>query len=79
MGHMKIDRLLHCSPLKGIDGNAINVILCGAGQNPRLILNYLRISLAQDPIGFHTQPVTHFTVHHLRTGFFRDDYLRMTS
>jgi len=79
MGHMKIDGLLHRNPLKGTDGNAINVILCGGGQNPRLILNYLRIFLAQNPIGFHTQPVTHFTVRRLRTGFFRDDYLRMAS
>ena len=43
IGHMKIDGLLHRNHLKGTDGDAINVILCGAGQNLRLILNYLRI------------------------------------
>ena len=40
---MKDDGLLHRNHLKGTDGDAINVILCGAGQNLRLILNYLRI------------------------------------
>ena len=43
IGHMKTDGLLHRNHLKGTDGDAINVILCGAGQNLRLILNYLRI------------------------------------
>ena len=42
IGHMKTDGLLHRNYLKGTDGDAINVILCGAGQNLRLILNYLR-------------------------------------
>jgi len=40
---MKNDGLLHRNHLKGAEGDAINVILCGAGQNLRLILNYLRI------------------------------------
>jgi IS5 family transposase len=43
IGHMKNDGLLHRNYLKGTDGDAINVILCGAGQNLRLILRYLRI------------------------------------
>ena len=43
IGHMKNDGLLHRNHLKGSDGDAINVILCGAGQNLRLILNYLRV------------------------------------
>ncbi len=43
IGHMKNDGLLHRNHLKGTEGDAINVILCGAGQNLRLILNYLRI------------------------------------
>lgn len=43
IGHMKNDGLLHRNYLKGTAGDAINVILCGAGQNLRLILNYLRI------------------------------------
>ncbi len=43
IGHMKNDGLLGRNYLKGAEGDAINVILCGAGQNLRLILNYLRI------------------------------------
>jgi len=43
IGHMKTDGLLHRNHLKGTQGDAINVILCGAGQNMRLILNYLRV------------------------------------
>jgi len=43
IGHMKNDGLLGRNYLKGTQGDAINVILCGAGQNLRLILNYLRI------------------------------------
>ena len=43
IGHMKNDGLLHRNHLKGTAGDAINVILCAAGQNLRLILNYLRI------------------------------------
>jgi len=44
IGHMKNDGLLHRNHLKGAEGDAINVILCAAGQNLRLILNYLRVS-----------------------------------
>ncbi|MGH8166119.1 MAG: IS5 family transposase [Woeseiaceae bacterium] len=43
IGHMKADGLLHRNHLKGTEGDAINVILCAAGQNLRLILRYLRI------------------------------------
>jgi IS5 family transposase len=43
IGHMKNDGLLHRNYLKGTEGDAINVILCGAGQNLRLILRYLRM------------------------------------
>ena len=43
IGHMKSDGLSHRNYLKGIEGDAINVILCGAGQNLRLILRHLRI------------------------------------
>ncbi len=43
IGHMKNDGLMHRNYLKGSQGDAINVILCGAGQNLRLILRYLRI------------------------------------
>ncbi len=43
IGHMKNDGLMHRNHLKGTQGDAINVILCGAGQNLRLILRHLRI------------------------------------
>jgi IS5 family transposase len=43
IGHMKSDGLLQCNHLKGTEGDAINALLCGAGQNLRLILRYLRI------------------------------------
>ncbi|HKI61097.1 MAG TPA: IS5 family transposase [Mariprofundaceae bacterium] len=43
IGHLKSDGLLHRNYLKGTQGDAINVILCGAGQNLRLILRHLRI------------------------------------
>jgi len=43
IGHMKSDGLLHRNYLKGAQGDAINAILCGAGQNLRLILRHLRI------------------------------------
>ena len=42
IGHMKNDGLMHRNHLKGTDGDTMNVILCGAGQNLRLILRYLR-------------------------------------
>jgi IS5 family transposase len=43
IGHMKNDGLMHRNHLKGTDGDAINAILCGAGQNLRLILRHLRV------------------------------------
>ena len=43
IGHMKNDGLLRRNSLKGAEGDAINVILSGAGQNLRLVLRYLRI------------------------------------
>ena len=43
IGHMKSDGLLGRNYLKGRQGDAINVILSGAGQNIRLILKYLRL------------------------------------
>lgn len=46
IGHMKNDGLMRRNWLKGRQGDAIHVILCGAGQNLRLILNYLRILCA---------------------------------
>lgn len=47
IGHLKSDGLLHRNQLKGREGDAINVILCAAGQNLRLILRHLRILFAQ--------------------------------
>ena len=43
IGDMKNDGLMHRNYLKGTQGDAINGILCGAGQNLRLILRHLRI------------------------------------
>ena len=42
IGHMKNDGLLQRNYLKGAEGDAIHVILCGAGQNLRLVLRYRR-------------------------------------
>ena len=43
IGHMKNDGLMHRNYLKGAQGDAVNVILCAAGQNLRLILRYMRM------------------------------------
>ena len=45
IGHMKSDGLLGRNFLKGIQGDAINAILCGAGHNMRKILARLRVLL----------------------------------
>ena len=42
IGHMKADGLLGRNFLKGMQGDAINAILCGAGHNMRKILARLR-------------------------------------
>jgi IS5 family transposase len=42
IGHMKTDGRLDRNFLAGTRGDAINALLCGAGYNLRLILNYLR-------------------------------------
>lgn len=42
IGHMKSDGRLLRSPLKGTKGDAIFAILCGCGQNIRIILRHLR-------------------------------------
>ena len=41
IGHMKADGRLDRNFLAGGRGDAINALLCGAGYNLRLILNYL--------------------------------------
>ena len=43
IGHMKTDGLLSRNRLLGREGDRINAILCGAGQNLRLILKKLRL------------------------------------
>jgi len=45
IGHMKSDGLLARTWLKGIEGDAIHAVLCGAGHNLRLILAHLRVPL----------------------------------
>jgi hypothetical protein len=45
IGHMKSDGLLGRSFLKGMEGDAINALLCGAGHNLRKILARLRALL----------------------------------
>jgi IS5 family transposase len=45
IGHMKADGLLGRKFLKGMQGDAINAILCGAGHNMRTILARLRALL----------------------------------
>ena len=42
IGHMKTDGRLDRNFLAGPRGDATNALLCGAGYNLRLILNYLR-------------------------------------
>jgi IS5 family transposase len=46
MGHMKQDGRLGRNPLKGALGDAMHVVLCGAGQNIRLLLKKLRLLFA---------------------------------
>ena len=43
IGHMKEDGLLERSHLAGPDGDAINVILCAAGHNMRLLTRWIRL------------------------------------
>ena len=47
IGHMKSDGRLARNFLKGIEGDAINALLCGAGHNMRKILKKLRLLCAQ--------------------------------
>jgi IS5 family transposase len=46
IGHMKTDGLLARNWLKGALGDALHAVMCGAGQNLRMILAYLRVLLA---------------------------------
>ena len=47
IGHMKSDGRLARNFLKGVDGDAMNALLCGAGHNMRKILKKLRLFCAQ--------------------------------
>ena len=47
IGHMKSDGRLARNFLKGIEGDAMNALLCGAGHNLRKILKKLRLLCAQ--------------------------------
>jgi IS5 family transposase len=48
--HMKSDGKLDSNWLKGAHGNAIQVVLCGAGHNLRLIVNKLKGACQLNPI-----------------------------
>lgn len=47
IGHMKSDGRLARNFLKGVEGDAMNALLCGAGHNMRKILKKLRLLCAQ--------------------------------
>ena len=47
IGHMKSDGRLARNFLKGVEGDAMNALLCGAGYNLRKILKKLRLLCAQ--------------------------------
>jgi IS5 family transposase len=40
---MKMDGRLARNPLKGVIGDALHAVLCGAGHNVRLLLKKLRL------------------------------------
>jgi IS5 family transposase len=44
---MKMDGRLARNPLKGVLGDAIHALMCGAGHNLRLILSALRLCCAR--------------------------------
>ena len=50
IGHMKSDGRLARNFLKGIEGDAMNALLCGAGHNLRKILKKLRLLCVQSAI-----------------------------
>ena len=45
LGHMKNDGLLGRNFLKGMQGDAMNAFLCGAGHNLRKMLAWIRLCL----------------------------------
>ena len=46
IGHLKSDGRLARNFLKGVEGDAMNALLCGAGHNIRKILRKLRLFCA---------------------------------
>lgn len=57
IGHLKSDGRLARNFLKGIAGDAMNALLCGAGHNMRKILKKLRLLCAQ--LGITIQQLLH--------------------
>lgn len=57
IGHLKSDGRLARNFLKGIEGDAMNALLCGAGHNMRKILKKLRLFCAQ--LGITIQQLLH--------------------
>ena len=47
IGHMKTDGRLGRNPLKGVLGDALHAVMCGAGHNIRLLLKKLRLLCAE--------------------------------
>ena len=47
IGHMKMDGRLARNPLKGVLGDALHAVMCGAGHNMRMILAKLRLLCAR--------------------------------
>jgi IS5 family transposase len=47
IGHMTVDGCLGCNSLKGVLGDALPAVICGAGHNIRLLLQKLRLHCAE--------------------------------
>ena len=60
IGHLKSDGRLARNFLKGIEGDAMNALLCGAGHNMRKILKKLRLLCAQ--LGIMLRQLLHNTL-----------------
>jgi transposase len=62
IGHLKDDGLLERNHLAGPEGDAINVILCAAGHNMRLLARWLRVLLSMilaAVLRLRPQPIEH--------------------
>jgi IS5 family transposase len=53
IGHIKANGKLERNWLKGALGNAIHVVLCGAGHNLRMMLKKLRLFYALILVALH--------------------------